>query len=124
MREIKFRAWHKEKKAFIAGFNMVNFHSYFNAGLEPSIHRYDREWKLSEIELLQYTGLKDKNGKEIYEGDIFGTEALRAVVERKEDGAYVLRFFDARIKTISILDHKISKSTIVGNIYQHSDLLK
>lgn len=46
-REIKFRAWfkgnEKTRAAFIAGFNMINFHSYFNKGLEPSVQQYRME---------------------------------------------------------------------------------
>jgi len=93
MREIKFKAWYagneKENGGWIQGFNMVNFHSYYNKGSEPNIYRYSKEWKLSEISLCQFTGLYDCtkweelseknrsvvkkeewNGFPIYEGDI------------------------------------------------------
>lgn len=72
MREIKFRAWHKEEK------NMYTWPFI--------IHHFDDEIRVTEldrsgyktipmnqIELMQYTGLKDSQGREIYEGDILET---------------------------------------------------
>lgn len=56
-REIKFRCWHKEKKKFVS-LKTINF-------VDNTI-----TYTFNDITLQQYTGLKDKNDVEIYEGDI------------------------------------------------------
>lgn len=73
----------------------------------------------------EYTDRKEKNGKEVYEGDIFGNiKELRSIVGREENGAYVLKFLDSRIKTTwSITDPRIARSEVIGNIYEHGYLL-
>jgi YopX protein/Resolvase, N terminal domain len=62
-REIKFRAWHKQVKA-LKPVEWINL-----KGDLLKVPFYGN-WAKSSCVLMQYTGLKDKNGKEIYEGDI------------------------------------------------------
>lgn len=89
------------------------------------------------IEIMQYTGLKDKNGKEIYEGDILrwtnsveDSFELYEVLYREDLAAYVTRLIGRKVtpeltyfNTGMIEDTETDEIEVIGNIYENPDLL-
>ena len=109
MREIKFRAWHKDGEMFYkVPLNSVGQHARYG----------------EDATLMQYTGLHDKNGKEIYEGDIVNIlpnyVLPDGVVVWDEDFAgFVVKH--PRYEDFCELD---CIHNVVTNIYENPDLLE
>ena len=116
MREIKFRAWDKEIKKFHGTFALPLIGSYTVGVL------HDRA---AVIELSQYTGLRDKNGKEIYEGDVieWSEAALWAVRYNQDKAQYEVydHVYSRNQATFALCSMK--KKSVIGNIYEHPELL-
>ena len=124
MREIKFRAYIKNP-AIVVPVQCINFNC---STVEIRLDDGDFwEFDFEEVKLMQYTGLHDKNGKEIYEGDIIRhrIKNIRTVVFK--DGAF-------RTKRINYVAGELTDAfffyentgrdwEIIGNIYEDGELL-
>lgn len=119
MRDIKFRAWNHDSKRMSEVFDLTD----------------DIEWYKDErpcYDLMQFTGLTDKNGKEIYEGDILATEndGKDGADEWKEEiiGAVDWDNQYAQFTNMPSNDdesiYSLEYVKVVGNIYENPELLK
>jgi len=125
MREIKFRAWVKDRKE-IFEVVLINYVSKnVTYILEKIGHLLSiRDAKFNEIELMQYTGLKDKNGKEIYEGDIVKfLNGIFEVIWCNEKASFILKNKEYK-EFLNFIYKNNNGMEIVGNIYQNLELYK
>jgi uncharacterized phage protein (TIGR01671 family) len=123
-REIKFRAW--DGKGFIySNHGLGNFF-----GDTSPVCAYGDDYVADDIALMQYTGLTDREGKEVYESDILemlvsGVHyGAKEIVEFK-NGCFWLRYRDVSINEWLSNDvfgeYEIK---VIGNIHENPDLLK
>lgn len=128
----KFRAWHKKDKKMYDIWALYSKVNYIDLEVND-FYAYKRE-RLDEVEIMQATGLFDKNGVEIFEGDILKYKFM----------------YDKRVKTFGFVVKRIDKATfgledirgltteqielyrvvannhfqIIGNIYESPELVQ
>ncbi|MCM3573311.1 YopX family protein [Mesobacillus subterraneus] len=134
MRDIKFRLW--DMKNFKMYHPHVDQHSwYFDDEYDSIQFPMENDGFLNyksekNAILLQYTGLKDKNDKEIYEGDILRVTE-DPVFGGEDDFVGVIKFYECafwidneRQGKASRLFNEITEHEVIGNIYKNPELLE
>ncbi|WP_304179016.1 YopX family protein [Leptotrichia trevisanii] len=123
-REIKFRAYHKERKEIfeIASIDFEEKKVTLSNGI---IKLLNVDFK--QFELLQYTGLNDKNSKEIYENDLISCNKHKNIVVFFEGGCFKVKYLRNSTTTITCTLNSFLekyKCKISGNIYENPELLE
>ena len=140
MREIKFRVFDvNNKKMYPTDYELVKEIHFGMYGEIDSViiarYRPDGDWEfeeLKDVELMQYIGLKDKKGREIYEGDIVLVTYKNGECEKFRigfiNGAFVAIDIKNNVSHFNFDDYRIEEMIesieVVGNIYENLNLLE
>ena len=124
-REIKFRMWHKKSKKMF-DVESINFKDR-SLNMWNSVMYTLSTFSLDDVILMQYTGLHDKNGKEIYEGDIVvdkEDEVMGEITWNEEEASF---YFSILYENGTYEEEKLndwaSVLEVIGNVYDNPELL-
>jgi len=115
-REIKCRARDKVAETYLYSDKFPSMWQFFKELENRGIRHYETEW---------YTGLLDKNGKEIYEGDIVQFKyANRKTLDKGEVKWCISGYEILSVHQGWFGSHYLDKCEVIGNIYSNKELLK
>lgn len=121
MREIKFRAWDGERMIEVDVFNI-------HINKVQNLDNPTWDWYRKDYEVMQFTGLKDTNGTEIYEGDIVKGHWWKRGNAHRHIGrvTYIMAAFKVRgVKQYLGMDDELNPTyEVIGNIYENPELLE
>ena len=124
---LRFRAWLKEDKEMID----VEEMNFYNGELDFIGDGITWMCKSNDCVLMQSTGLRDKNGKEIFEGDIIaievddtGTPINARVFQNSKKGILMFHVFEDNedVPMVELLEDDSVAFAIIGNIWEHPEL--
>lgn len=127
MREIKFRAWLKDSRRMVDEPYFFEVYHYSDGNrLNQKAWRCYEDWRHLEdgggweCEIMQFTGLKDKNGKDIYEGDVIQVNKDKIMPVVYDNASFRTPYYQSNY----ILEGwEQSVIEVVGNIYENPELL-
>lgn len=131
----KFRAWEPYYKQMFANDQIIiwNGNVYVNDAGKITVDSM-RGWSIDDKYLMQSTGLFDKNGVEIFEGDVVAIGDATFIVGHHQTGGATIRAIEDNVErfhnfgTINELEEELKDVSeipeIIGNIYQHPHLLE
>ena len=134
-RQIIFRGYNLKNQKWLYGYYFVNRGQHFICpeGVQNPLASWE-DFVVEEESVGEWTGLKDKNGSQIYEGDIvkaplldpiFGdilSDAFDNVVISFHNGSFVVAYYKGRHKIY--LQDLFDKIEVIGNIYENKELLE
>jgi uncharacterized phage protein (TIGR01671 family) len=120
-RPLKFKVWNKKSNEWCG-----------TIGVNETISHNELEYDTDDLVFVQYTGLTDNNDDPIYEGDILknhydvGNNIIGQVLYESDHGGYIFQWKrKGRGQDYKNLNCDVAfESVIVGNIFEHSELLK
>lgn len=124
MRESKFRGFNRKNGVWLYGFYLQNRGAHFVC---PDEFAKDKSWDDYEIgpeTRGEYTGQKDKNGQEIYEGDVVATVVNGYRYVQEVVWSDIANGFSFRSHGCGPIFHKSSCMEVIGNIHDNPELLE
>lgn len=116
MREIKFRQWYNDTMLYMDGMETEFSWEGGRGSFVDFLHGKDN--------LMQFTGLKDKNGVEIYEGDVIKSiKGVYAIYWKNSSCSFACRKLDETRGVYHLNKARALKAEVIGNIHQSPDLL-
>lgn len=128
-REFKFRIWNKDEKRWLCQWDeddpMIEMEGGIRTYERPPTSGWTNRMQMNDnLVLQQYTGLKDINGKEIYEGDILGRERFTDWKVFWQDGSFRIKNVTNYNQDFIITKDGCETRFVKGNIFENPELLK
>ena len=113
-RGIKFRAWNDSKKDWEGNFSISRIGSFLRLGISQSTEG---------IHVMQFTGLHDKNGKEIYEGDVVMLPNMYYDPSNGDNPMELIEVVYKKGVFVPLQDCDSEEMEVIGNIFENPSLL-